>query len=55
VITRRAAFTRCVRALDVLTPENQRREADRQHRAFVARLRASLRELQHTTAPRRAH
>jgi hypothetical protein len=55
MITRRAAFARCTRALAVLTPEHQRREADRAHREFLVRLRASLRVLQHTTAPRRAH
>lgn len=61
MISRRAAYTQCTRALDpVLCPVYARREADRAHRAFVRGLRASLRpmarrpptNIDHSTNPR---
>lgn len=43
MITRRAVYAQCTRALDpVLSPAYARREADRAHRAFLRQLRASV-------------
>lgn len=58
MITRRAAYTQCTRALDpVLDVGYQRREADKAHRAFLRALRASVgrmarRETRQTTDTR---